>query len=71
MSGSDAESTQAKLPKGDVRAGPGDAGASDRPVHRPETPSDRKQGRSATKLLMWLVAVGFLVVFVLNIAALV
>ncbi|WP_417740828.1 hypothetical protein [Salipiger sp.] len=54
----------------DVRAGPGDAGASDRPVHREETPRDRREGRKATNLLLWLVGIGFVIVFVLNMVAL-
>ena len=53
-----------------MRAGPGDAGASDRPVHREETPSDRREGRKATNLLLWLVGIGFVIVFVLNMVAL-
>ena len=55
----------------DVRAGPGDAGASDRPVHREETPQDRRDGNRATRLFLWLVGVGFITVFVLNIVALI
>lgn len=42
----------------DVRAGPGDAGEADRPDHLPETAQDRRKGRSATRLLVALVALG-------------
>ena len=55
----------------DVRAGPGDAGASDRPDHLPETPQDHRKGRSATKLFLVLLAVAVIVVLVLNWAAVV
>lgn len=71
MSGPDPEGGDRAHPQKDVRAGPGDAGASDRPVHRSETASDRREGRRATRLLVWLVAIGFVIVFALNIAALV
>ncbi|WP_245584647.1 hypothetical protein [Salipiger mucosus] len=52
-----------------MRAGPGDAGAQDRPVHRPETPSDRQRGRSATRLLVGLVIGGCLAALVFYLAA--
>lgn len=54
----------------DVRAGPGDAGAMDRPEHLPETKADRREGRSATRLLIWLIVAGVVVVLLLNWAAL-
>ena len=71
MTKPDAELNGTKAHPRDVRAGPGDAGASDRPVHREETPEDRREGNRATRLLLWLVAIGFLIALVLNIAALV
>ena len=50
----------------DVRAGPGDAGATDRPTHLPEHSEDRREGRSATRLLLWLVIFGVIVVLLLD-----
>ncbi|APZ52689.1 hypothetical protein Ga0080574_TMP2355 [Salipiger abyssi] len=55
----------------DVRAGPGDAGAMDRPEHLPESKEDRREGRSATTLFLWLLAAGVLLVLLLNWAALI
>ncbi|KAA8608578.1 hypothetical protein AL036_06770 [Salipiger aestuarii] len=57
--------------KHDTRAGPGDAGYADRPVKRPQSPADRKRGRSATKLFTWLLGVGVAVVLVLTVAAMI
>ena len=71
MSRPDADEKDASHPPHEVRAGPGDAGASDRPVHLEETPQDRREGHRATKLFLWLVATGFAIVFILNIAALI
>lgn len=53
----------------DVRAGPGDAGAADRPSHLPETAADRRAGRSATRLFLGLLLLGVLVAMVLGWAA--
>ncbi|MBN9885984.1 hypothetical protein [Salipiger abyssi] len=55
----------------DVRAGPGDAGATDRPEHLPESREDRRQGRSATLLFLCLLGAGGLLVILLNWAALI
>ncbi|RVT83432.1 hypothetical protein DXV76_14440 [Rhodobacteraceae bacterium CCMM004] len=45
-------------PRDEVRAGPGDAGASDAPRALPETPQDRRTKRNATPFAAAVVAVG-------------
>lgn len=46
---------------GDVRAGPGDAGAQDRPEVLPKTPQDRRRARSAGPFTVAVIAAGLLI----------
>ncbi|WP_353474069.1 hypothetical protein PVT71_19270 [Salipiger sp. H15] len=53
----------------ETRAGPGDAGASDRPVPLPETPDTRGKGRSAVLLFVLLAVAALVIIGVFNGAA--
>ncbi len=52
----------------DTRAGPGDAGYADRPDPRPQSPDERRRGRSATRLFIWMLVVGVVVAVALNLS---
>ncbi len=47
---------------GDVRAGPGDAGATDRPEQLPRTDQDRKRARAAGPFTVAVVLTGIVLV---------
>ncbi|MCA0938365.1 hypothetical protein LCM08_02230 [Salipiger pacificus] len=53
----------------DVRAGPGDAGATDRPVQLPETPETRRMGRRAVLLFVGLGVAAVVIIAIFNGAA--
>ncbi|WP_226623307.1 hypothetical protein [Alloyangia pacifica] len=50
----------------ETRAGPGDAGASDRPVQLPENPEMRGKGRRAILLFVVLAVAALLIIGVFN-----
>ncbi len=50
----------------ETRAGPGDAGASDRPTRLPESPGSRRKGRRAVLLFVVLCVAALLVIGLFN-----